>query len=407
MSKRKRRGTSPFFSLLMLSAALFLILAALAGAYIAADFFMTGGSPAFTVYLRRGERRIRSLGADEAILRGGEPLVSVSVLSEYCGYGVAGDCSERTIVFPDGTYASFSGGTAFSLNGENAFLAEECVATDETVFVPLSFYETFINGLSVTRTPTAVKLVVDLDVQSERYALRCGGNASDTRLPIEDYFNVAVPAGELTFKTDLSAYEQYMNPADRDAYLLLVNYDHTLDRDYLPPRLTDLVDTRKDGRATQQMDFYAAMALEAMLKEAAANGCENLSVTSGYRSYNYQQQLFDNQVSALTPRYGDAAREKAAEAVAIPGTSEHQSGLCADLHNLPAASQTFADTDEYTWLINNCAKFGFILRYPKEKTNVTKIMFEPWHYRFVGRYHAQIIMQQGLCLEEYLALLSE
>jgi len=67
----------------------------------------------------------------------------------------------------------------------------------------------------------------------------------------------------------------------------------------------------------------------------------------------------------------------------------------------------FANTKEYTWLSQNCAKFGFILRYPKNKTDITKIMFEPWHYRYVGRYHAQIIMQEGLCLEEYMKMIEQ
>ena len=99
----------------------------------------------------------------------------------------------------------------------------------------------------------------------------------------------------------------------------------------------------------------------------------------------------------------EIAKRLAKEWVALPGTSEHQSGLCCDLHNLPSASQAFANTEEYRWLLQNCAKFGFILRYPKDKTDITKIMFEPWHYRYVGRYHAQIIMSEGLCLEEYMA----
>ena len=195
-----------------------------------------------------------------------------------------------------------------------------------------------------------------------------------------------------------------MNPSECDKYLFLVNSENTLTQDYLPENLTDLIHTRKDGRATQKMDLYAAKAMEAMLKEAYANGYTSLSITSGYRSYAYQQQLFDNQVAALTPNYGDKAYEKAAQAVAIPGTSEHQSGLCCDLHNLPAANQSFANTEEYVWLYNNCAEFGFILRYPKDKTDITKIMFEPWHYRYVGRYHAKRIMSEGLCLEEYMEL---
>lgn len=362
---------------------------------------------AFTVYLRRGDKRIRSLKSSEAIINDGDPLISVDVLSEYCSYGVAGDTGGRTIVFPDGSYAQFRNSCAFDLNGEHLFLEDECVITDDTVYVPLSFYESFISGLKVSRTPTDTKLVVDIDVISGDFDLVSYGTETDKPLSFGDYFDAIGGKSTPEFKLDLSEYEEYINPADRDRFLFLVNYENFLDKDYKPAQLTDLIHTRKDGRATQQLDLYAAKAMEAMLKEAAANGYTTLSITSGYRSYNYQQQLYNNQVAALRPTYGDKAKEKAAEAVAVPGTSEHQTGLCADLHNLPSASQAFANKKEYNWLVQNCAKFGFILRYPKNKTDITKIMFEPWHYRFVGRYHAEIIMQEGLCLEEYMQMIGE
>ncbi|MBQ2766381.1 MAG: M15 family metallopeptidase, partial [Clostridia bacterium] len=88
------------------------------------------------------------------------------------------------------------------------------------------------------------------------------------------------------------------------------------------------------------------------------------------------------------------------------GSSEHQTGLCVDMHNLPAASKDFANEDAYKWLKENCWKFGFILRYPEDKTEITGISFEPWHYRYVGRYHAQRIYQMNMCLEEYIAYIS-
>ena len=74
------------------------------------------------------------------------------------------------------------------------------------------------------------------------------------------------------------------------------------------------------------------------------------------------------------------------------------------MHNLSSASQAFKNQPVYTWLIENCHKFGFILRFPEDKEDVTKIIFEPWHYRFVGRYHASFIHATGLALEEYVAM---
>lgn len=407
MSENKKRHISPSFAVILAIIGVFLFLAATLAVIFVCDVNTPHDDDRnFTVYLRRGERRIRSLNENEAMMKDGEVLVSVDVLSDYCSYGIAGDTKGKTMVFPDGSYAQFFNSTAFDINGEHLFFEKECVITDKTVFVPLSFYEDYIKGLKISRTPTSTKLVVDIDVISGDFDLVLQSTNTDEPLSFGDYFDAIGSKSAPEFKLDLSAYEEYMNPADRDRFLFLVNYENFLDKDYKPAQLTDLIHTRKDGRTTQQLDLYAAKAMEAMLKEAAANGYTTLSITSGYRSYNYQQQLYNNQVAALLPTYGDAAREKATEAVALPGTSEHQTGLCADLHNLPSASQAFANQKEYTWLVQNCAKFGFILRYPKNKTDITKIMFEPWHYRYVGRYHAEIIMQEGLCLEEYMAMIS-
>ena len=84
------------------------------------------------------------------------------------------------------------------------------------------------------------------------------------------------------------------------------------------------------------------------------------------------------------------------------GSCEHQLGLCADLHNLPEADVSVGETEAFKWLRDNCWKFGFILRYPADKVDITGCSYEPWHYRYVGRYHAQKMYNEGLCLEEYL-----
>lgn len=403
MARKKRRLSAQ--AVLLLSAfVVFAIVFAAVSACVGYDFlFNSAGEEENTLYLFRGEKKIKRLGSSDAMVRNGVDCINLDVLADYCGYGIAGDDSSRTIVFSDGSYACFSTGRSCDMNGNNILLEDSCLAKGNDFFVPVSFFEDYVDGLRFDRSEE--KKAVYIDIAAEKYSLRTDASVAEAALTADDYFELlGVTFSKPTFKSDLSAYEEYMNPTDRDAYLTLINYDHFLDKDYIPAQLTDLVHTRKDGRTTQQMDLYAAKAMEAMLKEAAANGYDDLSITSGYRSYNYQQVLFNNQVNSLKPSYGDKAEEKAAEAVAIPGTSEHQSGLCCDLHNLPAASQKFAETDEYAWLIENCANFGFILRFPKNKTDITKIMFEPWHYRYVGRYHAQRIMESGLCLEEYMAL---
>ena len=98
------------------------------------------------------------------------------------------------------------------------------------------------------------------------------------------------------------------------------------------------------------------------------------------------------------------ARIEAAKAVAIPGTSEHQLGLAVDIVDLryQVLDAGQEDTATQQWLMQNSWKYGFILRYPNDKTAVTGIIYEPWHYRYVGRENAKAIYESGLCLEEYL-----
>ena len=154
----------------------------------------------------------------------------------------------------------------------------------------------------------------------------------------------------------------------------------------------------------------AAMALEAMYTEMRACGYTDVSVTSAYRTYAYQKSLFnmytDNEMKK-NPSLTRAQAEKITETYsARPGTSEHQTGLCCVMHNLSSADVAFAKKDAYKWLKDNAWKFGFIVRYPEDKQDITGISFEPWHYRYVGRYHAQAMYDAGLCLAEYRKLLN-
>ena len=222
------------------------------------------------------------------------------------------------------------------------------------------------------------------------------------------------PGDAVSFVADLSEYEKYMNPtgAARDEYLILVNPKNPLPSTYVPKGLVDVKSTRKDGRKTQQLREYAAKALEALMLEAQACGIIKtntpsgypLSVMSAYRTYEYQGSLFETYVNNEMSRKGISRAE--AEAIVVTyscraGTSEHQSGLCVDMHTLSAANVAFKNEAESTWLLANCHKFGFILRFPEDKTAITEIQYEPWHFRYVGRYHATRMKELGMCLEEY------
>ena len=140
----------------------------------------------------------------------------------------------------------------------------------------------------------------------------------------------------------------------------------------------------------------AADALELMFAEGEKVGIELFAV-SGYRSYERQVAVYNAEVA----KYGE---EKAVQAVAFPGSSEHQTGLAMDLSSQSASfelSEQFGETAEGKWIAENAHHFGFILRYPRGKEDITGYKYEPWHFRYVGKGAAKIIFEQQMTLEEY------
>ena len=156
-----------------------------------------------------------------------------------------------------------------------------------------------------------------------------------------------------------------------------------------------------------QMDYRAAPAMKAMIAAAQNDGID-LLICSTYRTTAYQRQLYENRINIVMgedPSLSyDEAAEVAATINAVPGTSEHETGLAADIvtPEYQRLNENFDQTDAYRWLKEHCKEYGFILRYPKEKTAITKIIYEPWHYRFVGTEHSYKIMDQNLTYEEYV-----
>ena len=122
----------------------------------------------------------------------------------------------------------------------------------------------------------------------------------------------------------------------------------------------------------------------------------DLQVWSPFRSYSIQNDLFQKQVERAG---GDEAL--AATVVARPGTSEHNTGICADFN---MADDEFQQTEMYTWMCEHAEDYGFILRYPKEKEHVTGVIYESWHWRFVGINNAKAINKLGVTLEEYIEM---
>ena len=161
--------------------------------------------------------------------------------------------------------------------------------------------------------------------------------------------------------------------------ILIANKTYSLPRDYAPGGLTPECRT----------------ALDAMIAGAAQEGI-GLYAVSAYRSWDYQEGLYN--------RYAERdGKEEADRYSARPGHSEHQTGLAIDLNSLDYA---FADTPEGRWIAAHCHEYGFILRYPEGKEEVTGYRYEPWHVRYLGKEIAEKVAASGLCLEEYLGITS-
>ena len=210
------------------------------------------------------------------------------------------------------------------------------------------------------------------------------------------------------YSIDMNPWEQYVAPANPMEYVFLVDATHTLAANFEPDDLVRIKDMR-DGRPDyySHMRFCAEKALEAFLEEGRKYGINDVKVSNGYRSYAIQNSLFESYKSEERAKHPDYTEEEIEALVLVyslrPGTSEHQSGLCVDMHNQINTDLSFAGTKAAIWLEENCYRFGFVLRYPEDKEDITSVMFEPWHFRFVGREAATEMHDLGMCLEEYCA----
>lgn len=192
--------------------------------------------------------------------------------------------------------------------------------------------------------------------------------------------------------------QQSLKEAKEKGLLVLVNKEHPIDRDYKPDDLEKIkyfVSNR--SAASRYMRAEAAAAFHQMVDKAAEENIE-LRMTTAYRSYDFQKLLYENYVE----KEGEAAANKYS---AKPGQSEHQTGLAVDVSSPSVEYQLSADydkTQEGKWLAGNAYRFGFIIRFPLGKEDVTGYQYEPWHIRYVGLTAAREIYKENLTLEEFL-----
>ncbi len=186
-------------------------------------------------------------------------------------------------------------------------------------------------------------------------------------------------------------------------YTFLVNKDHLLSSDYVPENLviTDNNENNfhdyKDASLKPMISADIMPYFEALQNAALDAGLRKIIVDSGYRSFEYQKVVFDKSVV-------EKGIDETLRSVALPGSSEHQTGLAIDvayMDNGVYIEKTSDSDPEIKWLKENAHKFGFILRYPEEKEDVTGFKYEWWHYRFIGVEMATILYSEGITLDEY------
>lgn len=244
-------------------------------------------------------------------------------------------------------------------------------------------------------------------VDSSNNSIAIGNMVDQPSVPVAniDINDVEVDTQSLDEKIDLLKDTTYETEDGKiivkntEDMLVLVNKRRNLPSDYKPK---DLVVPKvsfsfKEDLEKRYLREEAALGLEELFEEAEKNN-HILYAVSGYRSYNTQKGVFDRKEKSV-------GFEKANQLVAFPGQSEHQTGLAMDISSKSAnlsLEEVFGQVPEGIWVKENAHKFGFIIRYPKEATEITGYSYEPWHIRYVGKEVATEIYEKNVTLEEFL-----
>ncbi len=202
---------------------------------------------------------------------------------------------------------------------------------------------------------------------------------------------------EVNMDLDNEYYENSNEVQDTDSLLILVNKYNYLSKDYEPSDLENI--SSNYALPDMKLRKEAKESFEELSKKALKDNLKIIAMSS-YRSYQYQVDLYNMYKNKdgvdIADRYSGRA-----------GFSEHQTGLAVDVYNDKLSYTNFEDTKEFEWMQKNAYKYGFILRFPKDKEKYTGYIYESWHYRYVGKNVAKEIKESGYCLEEYIATRSK
>lgn len=198
---------------------------------------------------------------------------------------------------------------------------------------------------------------------------------------------------DVNMDLDKKQYEDMHETINLNKINILVNKHNYLKEDYVPENLKSLSSTY--ALSNMKMVEEAANAFESLSKDASKENYKVIAMST-YRSYEYQVDLYNKYVKSDGKEAADTYSGR-------PGNSEHQTGLAVDVYNQTETYTNFEKTKEYNWMQENAYKYGFILRFPKDKENETGYEFESWHYRYVGKEIAKYIHKHNITLEEYIA----
>ena len=391
------------------------------------------------------------------IVRDGVYYLNFSEVAKLCDFSVSGDSETVIYSTASGEQIEFTPPSrTVTVNGNRVSASAEILSVERTereIWVPIDFVRDYIIGIEVSVDEGIDEKSGDpyLTVKVSRIPEGDGYAAigfllkynstlsgiSNESLP-EEPVTLPDDAPTYEFAADLSYYLRYLCPEDYDKHMVLINPSNPADETYVPEDMITVPNPRYDNGASLCRD--ASMALEALFLEMHTLGFRDMKVGIAYRSYEQQENQFniytyneryyyrshyetegkwfsDTAYAVLGKTYleekyiskgkttlsADDAKRVAMSYSAYPGTGDHQTGLALDLYLPGYTGLKFAETEEYAWLLENAHKFGFIFRYPENKENITGYAFEPQHLRFVGQYHAALIYETGLSLEEYVA----
>lgn len=239
--------------------------------------------------------------------------------------------------------------------------------------------------------------VSSTDTNTDTSSIMSDATSGSASSDSSEFAPPVVPSGNTVSKgtTSKGFQIQEINGATYIDGVLIANKTYALPQDFIPTNPDQPVNA---DRSSTCLDKTLMSAWNTMLKDATAKGL-NIYIASGYRSYNYQVNVYNRYVKSDGAAVADTYSSR-------PGNSEHQTGLCFDLNTI---EDSFQYTNEGKWVNDNCYKYGFCIRFPKGKDSATGYQYESWHLRYVGVDLATKLYNNGdwLSLEEYFGITSE